>query len=92
MLAYSATVYDDHAGKTTLLNYILTQNHGKKIAVIENEFSGGLGIEAMIAKSGKCLLDVVSAIDCAKQASTNRVFRDSLNSTTGAYVVLLKTT
>ena len=26
------------SGKTTLLNYILGANHGKKIAVIENEF------------------------------------------------------
>lgn len=40
------------SGKSTLLNYILTANHGKRIAVIENEFSQGLGIEGMIAKSG----------------------------------------
>ena len=40
------------SGKTTLLNYILTKQHGKRIAVIENEFSAGLGIEGMIAKSG----------------------------------------
>ena len=40
------------AGKTTLLNYILTADHGYKIAVIENEFGAGLGIEKMIAKSG----------------------------------------
>jgi ABC-type lipoprotein export system ATPase subunit len=40
------------SGKTTLLNYILTVQHGKRIAVIENEFSAGLGIEGMIAKSG----------------------------------------
>ena len=40
------------SGKTTLLNYILSEPHGKRIAVIENEFSGGLGIEGMIAKSG----------------------------------------
>ncbi|MFV0308426.1 MAG: GTP-binding protein, partial [Desertimonas sp.] len=26
------------AGKTTLLNHILTEQHGKRIAVIENEF------------------------------------------------------
>jgi G3E family GTPase len=26
------------SGKTTLLNCILKQNHGRKIAVIENEF------------------------------------------------------
>lgn len=32
------------SGKTTLLNYILTANHGKKIAVIENEF-GEIGID-----------------------------------------------
>ncbi len=40
------------AGKTTLLNHLLTVQHGKRIAVIENEFSAGLGIEGMIAKSG----------------------------------------
>jgi G3E family GTPase len=32
------------AGKTTLLNYILTAQHGKRIAVIENEF-GEIGID-----------------------------------------------
>ena len=32
------------AGKTTLVNYILTEQHGKKIAVIENEF-GAVNID-----------------------------------------------
>jgi G3E family GTPase len=32
------------SGKTTLLNHILTEQHGKKIAVIENEF-GEVGID-----------------------------------------------
>ena len=32
------------SGKTTLLNYILTEKHGKRIAVIENEF-GEIGID-----------------------------------------------
>ena len=31
------------AGKTTLVNHILTANHGKKIAVIENEFGEAAG-------------------------------------------------
>merc|ERR1711934_336802 len=37
------------SGKTTLLNHILTQQHGKKIAVIENEF-GDVGIEDALLK------------------------------------------
>jgi len=32
------------SGKTTLLNRILTEKHGKRIAVIENEF-GEIGID-----------------------------------------------
>jgi G3E family GTPase len=32
------------SGKTTLVNYILSANHGKRIAVIENEF-GEIGID-----------------------------------------------
>ncbi|MFN7903714.1 MAG: CobW family GTP-binding protein, partial [Pseudobdellovibrionaceae bacterium] len=32
------------SGKTTLLNRILSENHGKRIAVIENEF-GEIGID-----------------------------------------------
>jgi len=41
------------SGKTTLLNNILTQSHGKRIAVIENEF-GEIGIDqdlVAVAKS-----------------------------------------
>ncbi|MEP6713472.1 MAG: GTP-binding protein [Ferruginibacter sp.] len=33
------------SGKTTLLNRILTENHGKKIAIIENEF-GEVGVDS----------------------------------------------
>src|SRR6185436_3541917 len=35
------------AGKTTLLNRILKEDHGKKIAVIENEF-GEIGVDSEI--------------------------------------------
>ena len=39
------------AGKTTLLRHILTEKHGKRIAVIENEFGEDIGIESLIAKT-----------------------------------------
>merc|ERR1712232_421343 len=39
------------SGKTTLLNHILQANHGKRIAVIENEF-GEVGIDDNLVKGG----------------------------------------
>jgi G3E family GTPase len=39
------------SGKTTLLNHILAANHGKRIAVIENEF-GEVGIDDALVKGG----------------------------------------
>lgn len=39
------------SGKTTLLNRILEENHGKRIAVIENEF-GEVGIDDALVKGG----------------------------------------
>jgi G3E family GTPase len=39
------------SGKTTLLNHILKANHGKRIAVIENEF-GEVGIDDALVKGG----------------------------------------
>ena len=34
------------SGKTTLLNYILTdENHGLRVAVVENEFGDQVGVE-----------------------------------------------
>lgn len=37
------------AGKTTLLNHVLTGSHGKRIAVIENEF-GEVGVDDALVK------------------------------------------
>jgi G3E family GTPase len=50
------------SGKTTLIQYILqSPDHGKRIAVIENEFGGdGLNIESMIARDGaQSLTDLI---------------------------------
>jgi G3E family GTPase len=41
------------SGKTTLIQYILkSPDHGKRIAVIENEFGEGLAVESLIARDG----------------------------------------
>ena len=40
------------AGKTTLLNSILTEQHGRKLAVIENEF-GEVGVDNQLVISGE---------------------------------------
>ncbi|KAI5068512.1 hypothetical protein GOP47_0016857 [Adiantum capillus-veneris] len=40
------------AGKTTLVNYILKSQHGKRIAVILNEFGEELGIEKAMINQG----------------------------------------
>ena len=41
------------SGKTTLLNHILTATHGKKIAIIENEFGDTPIDDALVAKEGR---------------------------------------
>ncbi|CEM06603.1 unnamed protein product [Vitrella brassicaformis CCMP3155] len=41
------------AGKTTLLRYILRQPHGKRIAVVQNEFSEEMGIESPVIVDDK---------------------------------------
>ncbi|KAL4172888.1 hypothetical protein KRP22_008048 [Phytophthora ramorum] len=40
------------AGKTTLLQFILSADHGRRIAVIENEFGDEVGVESLVAKDG----------------------------------------
>ncbi|KAF2556578.1 hypothetical protein F2Q68_00014126 [Brassica cretica] len=41
------------AGKSTLVNYILNGKHGKKIAVILNEFGEEIGVERAMINEGE---------------------------------------
>lgn len=41
------------AGKSTLVNYILKANHGKRIAVILNEFGEEVGVERALISEGE---------------------------------------
>ena len=45
------------SGKTTLLNHILTATHGKKIAIIENEFGDTSIDDALVQKNSKFASD-----------------------------------
>nr|WP_311529097.1 GTP-binding protein [uncultured Ralstonia sp.] len=53
------------AGKTTLLNTILRENHGRKIAVIENEF-GEVGIDGglVMASENEEIYEMVNGCVC----------------------------
>jgi len=52
------------AGKTTLLNHILSENHGRKIAVIENEF-GEVGIdEALVLQADEEIFEMNNGCVC----------------------------
>ncbi|KXZ42979.1 hypothetical protein GPECTOR_108g174 [Gonium pectorale] len=52
------------SGKTTLVNHILTANHGKKIAVIENEF-GEVGIDdALVMESKEEIFEMNNGCVC----------------------------
>jgi G3E family GTPase len=52
------------SGKTTLLNRILTENHGKRIAVIENEF-GEIGIDdALVIQADEEIFEMNNGCIC----------------------------
>ncbi|KAI1105848.1 cobW-domain-containing protein [Jackrogersella minutella] len=86
------------SGKTTLLNYILTARHGKKIAVIMNEFGDSLDIEKSLTinKGGEQVeewLDVGNGCICCsvKDSGVNAI--ESLMEKKGAFdYILLETT
>uniref|UniRef100_A0A8C0N0Q8 CobW/HypB/UreG nucleotide-binding domain-containing protein n=1 Tax=Canis lupus familiaris TaxID=9615 RepID=A0A8C0N0Q8_CANLF len=45
------TMIPSHLSPTTLLNYILTEEHSKRVAVILNEFGEGSAVEKSLANS-----------------------------------------
>ncbi|EFW98480.1 vitamin b12 biosynthesis, cobw-like protein [Grosmannia clavigera kw1407] len=86
------------AGKTTLLNYILTAQHGKKIAVIMNEFGDSVDIEKSLTvnKNGEAVeewLDVGNGCLCCSVKDTGVNAIESLMAKKGSFdYILLETT
>ncbi|KNC55465.1 uncharacterized protein AMSG_11663 [Thecamonas trahens ATCC 50062] len=63
------------AGKTTLLNYVLTAQHGKRIAVLMNEY-GGRGIEESMAQRDVNEPPVLAEDDDGEQASKADLYEE----------------
>ncbi|KAK0643613.1 CobW/HypB/UreG, nucleotide-binding domain-containing protein [Cercophora newfieldiana] len=86
------------AGKTTLLNYILTARHGKKIAVIMNEFGDSLDIEKSLTvnKDGEAVeewMEVGNGCICCSVKDTGVNAIESLMAKKGNFdYILLETT
>ncbi|KAL4807402.1 CobW/HypB/UreG, nucleotide-binding domain-containing protein [Aspergillus unguis] len=86
------------AGKTTLLNYILTEKHGKKIAVIMNEFGDSNDIEKpmTVNKDGQEVtewLEVGNGCICCSVKDSGVMAIESLMERQGTFdYILLETT
>ncbi|KAL2754289.1 hypothetical protein ACRALDRAFT_1081386 [Sodiomyces alcalophilus JCM 7366] len=86
------------SGKTTLLNYILTAQHGKKIAVIMNEFGDSVDIEKSLTVSKgdeqvEEWLEVGNGCLCCSVKDTGVNAIESLMEKKGAFdYILLETT
>lgn len=86
------------AGKTTLMNYILNENHGKKVAVILNEFGDSADIEKSLTvnKDGQQVqewLELANGCICCsvKDQGVNAI--ESLMERSGTFdYILLETT
>ncbi|KAL5051580.1 hypothetical protein BDW71DRAFT_171400, partial [Aspergillus fruticulosus] len=86
------------AGKTTLLNYILTEKHGKKIAVIMNEFGDSTDIEKpmTVNQNGQEVtewLEVGNGCICCSVKDSGVMAIESLMERRGTFdYILLETT
>jgi G3E family GTPase len=75
------------AGKTTLLNRILSEQHGKRVAVIENEF-GEVGVDqALVINADEEIFEMNNGcICCTVRGDLIRILgnlmRDARSSTT----------
>ncbi|KAI5289995.1 hypothetical protein KEM54_002704 [Ascosphaera aggregata] len=87
------------AGKTTLLNHIMTEKHGKRIAVIMNEFGDSVDVERSLTVKGEDgqefqeWLELGNGCLCCTVQDSGVVAIESLMERQGAFdYILLETT
>lgn len=80
------------SGKTTLVNHILSGNHGRKIGVIVNEF-GELGIDAALIRgaAGSVIELANGCVCCATQGDLSRSLRDIAQASSRIEALLIET-
>jgi G3E family GTPase len=81
------------AGKTTLLNRILTEHHGKRIAVIENEF-GEVGIDdALVIQADEEIFEMNNGcICCTVRGDLIRILGNLMRRKNKFDAILIETT
>ncbi|CAL5225787.1 g8562 [Coccomyxa viridis] len=81
------------AGKTTLVNRILTEQHGKKLAVIENEF-GEVGMDdGLVIQAKEEIVEMNNGcICCTVRGDLVRILTKLLKSKTKYDGILIETT
>lgn len=81
------------AGKTTLINYILTENHGKRIACIENEF-GEVGIDdGLVVQTQEEIFEMNNGcICCTVRGDLIRILHKLLKRKNQFDAILIETT
>merc|ERR1712070_1269832 len=86
------------SGKTTLLNHVLTASHGKKLAVIENEF-GEISIDdELLRKNAKMQVDeeiiemMNGCICCTVRADLIEVLRKLFSKASALDGIIIETT
>src|SRR5262245_30323964 len=81
------------AGKTTLLKHVLTRNHGKRIAVIENEF-GEIGIDhELVINSDEEIFEMNNGcLCCTVRGDLIRILGNLMKRRTQFDYILVETT
>lgn len=84
------------AGKTTLVNYILREQHGKRICVIENEF-GAVSIDEQLVKENVSVAEEIISMDngcacCTVRGDLVRALEGLLKRRADFDLILVETT
>ncbi|KAI8467064.1 MAG: CobW/HypB/UreG, nucleotide-binding domain-containing protein [Monoraphidium minutum] len=81
------------SGKTTLINHILTGKHGKRIAVIENEFGEVSVDDALVMQAKEEVFEMANGcVCCTVRGDLMRILRKLMRRANAFDAVLIETT